>query len=205
MLTLRKVGAAAGLAAPVLAFFCISFAILSYPAFSWTDNALSDLGVVEGPTMTVFNLGLSSTGILAVVFAAGVFSYFEGNASGKVGSTVFAAACVALLCIGIFNEHYSPTHYIVSVAFFSLAPIAFFILTGAFYLKGKRWLALFSVALGTAAAIPWILQFTIHYVPNVAIPEAISAAAIGTWAVAVSATIFDTKVSQIYLTKSKAI
>ena len=189
MLTLRKLGAAAGVAAPVLAFICISFAILSYPAFSWTENALSDLGVVEGAPMTVFNLGLVITGTLAVVFAAGVFSYSEGNVTGKVGSAIFATACVALLCIGIFNEHYSPTHYIVSVAFFSLAPIAFFILTSAFYLKGNRRLALFSVALGVVAATPWILQFTINYVPNVAIPEAISAGAIGVWAVAVSATI----------------
>lgn len=189
MLTLRQVGAAAGVAVPVIAFICISIAIATYPAFSWTENALSDLGVVEGVTMTVFNVGLVTAGILAFVFAAGVFSYFEGSITGKVGSAIFAAACVALLCIGIFNENFRPTHYIVSVAFFSLAPIAFFILTRTFYLRGYRKLALFSVVTGAIAATPWILQFTIYYVPNVAIPEIISAAAIAVWAAAVSATI----------------
>jgi len=189
MLTIKKVGAAAGVAAFALAFICISFAILSYPAFSWTENALSDLGVVEGVTMMVFNFGLAAAGLLAVVFALGVFSYFKGSTAGKVGSAVFAAACVALFCIGIFNEHYSPTHYIVSVAFFSLAPIGFFIMTSAFYLKGNRKLALFSVATGAVAVAPWILYFTIHYAPNVAIPEIISAAAIAIWAVIISAKI----------------
>jgi hypothetical membrane protein len=186
MFSLTKLGAVAGVAAIIVAFVCISVAISSYPQFSWTQNALSDLGVVEGTTMAIFNIGLATSGVLGVVFAAGIFRYFNESVAGRVGAVVFAASCSALFCIGVFNEHYSPTHYVVSVLFFALAPIAFFILTGAFYLSRHRKLAALSIILGAIAASTWILQFTIQYVSNVAIPEAVSAAAISVWAIAVA-------------------
>jgi hypothetical membrane protein len=181
-----RIGAAAGIATPIVAFSCVSVAIASYEPFSWTNNALSDLGVAKGITAPIFDIGLVAAGVLAFVFSAlGLFS-FSKSRLGKVGAVFFADAAIALICIGIFNEHYSPTHYIVSVAFFSLAPIALFILTASFWRENHLALAALSIALGVVAAVPWFLQLTINYVPNVAIPETISAVAISVWAVAVS-------------------
>jgi hypothetical membrane protein len=125
--------------------------------------------------------------VLAFCFAAlGIYSFLSTRLSGKVGAVVFAAATVALTCIGIFNENFNPTHYIVSVAFFSLAPIGLFILTYAFWRSSQRGMAALSIVIGLIAAIPWILQLTINYVANVAIPETISAAAVSVWAVVLS-------------------
>jgi hypothetical membrane protein len=192
----RNIGAAAGLATPIVAFSCISVAISSWSDFNWIDNALSDLGVAPGITAPVFNLGLTTAGVLAFCFATlGIYSFFDKRLIGKVGTAVFAAATVALTCIGIFNENFSPTHYIVSVAFFSLAPIGLFILTYAFWRCSQQGLAIFSVVIGLVAAIPWILQFTINYVPNVAIPETISAVAVSVWAVVLSARLLNRKSS----------
>jgi hypothetical membrane protein len=189
MINLKKIGAAAGLATPVVAFICILSAIASYPVFSWTNNALSDLGVVGGITSLLFNSGLVVGGVLAVIFAAlGLFNYAD-NKSGKVGSAFFSAACLALVLIGIFTEHYRPTHYLVSVAFFALAPIGLFILTYSFYRKGQTGTASLTVASGVIAALPWILQFTIKYVPNVAIPEIISALSVSSWTIIISVNI----------------
>ncbi|MGD6805937.1 MAG: DUF998 domain-containing protein [Candidatus Bathyarchaeia archaeon] len=186
MIDRKRVGAAAGIAAPIVAFTCILSAIASYPLFSWTNNALSDLGVVEGVTSVLFTSGLVTAGVLAVIFAAlGLFNYADSRL-GKAGSIVFAAACMALVLIGIFNENYRPTHYLVSVAFFALAPIGLFILTSWLYRSRQRGTAALTVAIGFIAAIPWILQFTINYVPNVAIPETISALAVGAWAIIMS-------------------
>jgi hypothetical membrane protein len=42
------------------------------------------------------------------------------------------------------------------------------------------------MALGLIAAVPWILEFTIRYAPNVAIPETVSALAIAAWAIVLS-------------------
>ncbi len=45
----------------------------------------------------------------------------------------------------------------------------------------------FTIAVGLVAAIPWILQLTINYVPRVAIPEAISALVIAVWVIVFAA------------------
>jgi hypothetical membrane protein len=191
----QRIGAASGIIAPIIALVCILTAIASYPTFSWSNNALSDLGVVSGLTASLFNLGLFVSGVLAFNFSIfGLFTYFGKNRMGKIGSTVFGAATIALIAISVFNENFSPTHYLVSVAFFTLAPIALFILTFGFWLSHQRRIAAFTVAVGVVAALPWILFFTFNYVPNVAIPEFLSALAISVWAVVIGKKMLSPKV-----------
>jgi hypothetical membrane protein len=120
-------GAASGIIAPVLAFSCILVAVASYAEFSWTDNALSDLGVISGITGPVFNFGLTVSGIFILGFAMfGLFKYFGNSWIGKSGAVAFAATAVALIGIGIANENIRPYHYLFSVAFFVLLPISLF-------------------------------------------------------------------------------
>jgi hypothetical membrane protein len=191
----QRIGADSGIIAPIIAFVCILTAIASYPTFSWTNNALSDLGVVSGITSSLFNLGLFASGVLAFIFSIfGLFTYFGKSWISKIGSTVFGAATIALIAISVFNENFSPTHYLVSVAFFSLAPIALFILTFGFWLSHQRRIAAFTVAVGVAAALPWILFFTFNYLPNVAIPEFLSALAISVWAVVIGKKMLSPKI-----------
>jgi hypothetical membrane protein len=183
----QKTGAVAGLSAPILAFTCILSAIASYPRFSWTNNALSDLGVVKGVTGPLFNFGLYASGFLGFVFAIfGLFSYAGKSLVGKVGTSAFATATVALIAIGVFNESFSETHYAVSVAFFVLVPVSLFIITCALVLSHQTGTAILTVGIGVAAALPWILLFAFDYVPNVAIPETISGLAVSAWTIALS-------------------
>jgi hypothetical membrane protein len=65
----QRLGAFAGIVAPILGFSCILSAIATYAPFSWTNNALSDLGVVVGITGSLFNFGLVASGFLAFNFA----------------------------------------------------------------------------------------------------------------------------------------
>jgi hypothetical membrane protein len=181
-----RTGASAGIVAPIVAFICILTAIASYPQFSWTDNALSDLGVVPGLTESVFNFGLLASGLLSFSFAIfGLYNYLEKNLLGKIGSAVFAGASLALIAISVFTENFSPTHYIVSVAFFVLMPISLFIISGAFLLSHRRNMAVFTVLVAAAAALPWLLLFAFNYVPYVAIPETLSGLSVSLWAVVV--------------------
>jgi hypothetical membrane protein len=192
-MVLSKVGAVAGFTAPVVAFVCMLSAIVIYPQFSWTNNALSDLGVVSGATQWLFNIGLCAAGGLVLIFAVfGLYGFVGKNRFGQGGSAVFAFASVALILIGIFNESFMPIHYAVSVGFFVLVPLALFILTGSFYLNRQHSTALFTVAIGIIAALPWILQFTLNYAPNVAIPETVSALAVSAWTIALSTKILKT-------------
>lgn len=182
----QRLGASSGIVAPILGFICILSAIASYPQFSWTNNALSDLGIVPGITGPLFNFGLLASGVLALNFAMfGLFTYLGKSWVGKIGSAVFAAATVALIAIGVFNESFSPTHYLVSVAFFMLVPLSLFVLPGAFWLWHQRKMAVFTVAVGLVAALPWLLLFVFNYVPNVAIPESVSGIAVSAWAIVV--------------------
>ena len=182
----QSIGAAAGIAAPLLAFTCILTAIASYPAFSWTNNALSDLGVIPGITSLLFNFGLIISGFLSFTFAVlGLYVFLRASWAGKIGTAVFAAANLALMSIGIFNENFSPTHYLVSVAFFTLVPISLFILSCAFWLRYQRGMAVFTVLSGILAALPWLL-LAFNYIPNVAVPEFLSGLAVSAWAVMIA-------------------
>jgi hypothetical membrane protein len=184
---LQKIGAACGFAVPPVAFGAIAAAILSWNEFNWTNNALSDLGVVSGGTAPIFNIGLFSAGVLGVLFAVlGLFNYFSDTRLGRVGALAFAVSTLALMLIGIFNESFRPTHYIVSVMFFASLPLALWIITAALYRRHQTKLAVFTLAASFVAAVPWILLFTVHYVPNVAIPETISGLTGCIWIIIIS-------------------
>lgn len=177
------VGGASGVTAPIIAFTFILISIASYPSFSWTDNALSDLGIIAGITGPVFNFGLYLSGFLVLQFAVfGLFNHLESWV-GRIGAVTFAATAVALIGIGFAPENVVPYHYLFSVAFFVLLPISLFIITAAFAFKRKTKRALFTLLIAATAAAPWILQFTIHYVKGVAIPEFASALAGSIWVI----------------------
>jgi hypothetical membrane protein len=181
-----KVSGICGFLAPITAFALIFSAIASYAEFSWVENALSDLGVVEGITATLFNSGLIIGGVLCLVFATGLFVFLKERVIGKIGAIAFLLGSVALFAIGVFPENVRPTHYIVSVMFFMLLPIAMLIIVGAFLLMHKMRIAAFTLLVAVAAAAPWVLYFAVHYVSGVAIPEAVSAFAGSVWAVTLS-------------------
>lgn len=171
-----------GILSPIIAFTCISLAIASYPQFSWTDNALSDLGVVEGFTAAIFNSGLIAGGVLALIFAIGLFKS-QTTALGKAGALIFILTTISLTAIGAFPENVKPIHYYVSVAFFALSPIALLILCAAFALVGKKKLGLFTFLVALFAVAVWVFQWTVGFGVNVAIPETLSALAASVWAV----------------------
>ena len=190
-----RISGACGILTSVVAFMFISLAIDSAPEFSWTENALSDLGVMPGATTALFNYGLIVSGILGFVFATSLFRvmrFFEVlSADGKLhlllfnrglgGALFFSLACLALIAIGVFPENVRYLHTIASVAFFVLLIIALGRLSIGFWQARQKPLAMFTLLLGVVAAAPWLLLFLIRYVSKVAIPELISAVAGGVW------------------------
>jgi hypothetical membrane protein len=188
---LQRMGAICGVTAPVLAFSCILLAIYSYPPFSWTENALSDLGVVPGMTGLVFNFGLYASGFFVFIFAVfGLFNYLGQRWIGKIAAVAFAAVGLALIGIGFFPETVVPAHYLFSVAFFLFMPISLLIVTVAFAIMHQPKMAAFTLLIAVAAALPWVLLFTLHYVSGVAIPEFLSALAGSAWSVLLSYKMF---------------
>jgi len=178
-----KISGVSSILAPLVAFTFISLAIVYSPQFSWTENALSDLGVMEGVTAVLFNSGLIISGILAIIFACGLFVFLDDRTLGRIGAFIFTLAALALVAIGIFTENFGRIHYYVSVAFFTFAPISMLIICATFFVVGKVKLGLFTFITAITAALVWVLQFAMQYVPNVAIPETISALPVSMWAI----------------------
>jgi hypothetical membrane protein len=179
-----------GVAVPVVAFTFIILSILTYPQFSWTNNALSDLGVVPGITATLFNFGLYASGLMSLTFAIGLYKLLNKNALGKIGAVIFGGACIALEGIGVMPENFGsslsfPFHYVVSVAFFTLVPTALLVIAYHFLITHEKQLAEFTLLIAVTAAAPWLLYFAVQYVPGVAIPELVSALAVSAWSVTI--------------------
>ena len=176
-----KLAGVTGILTPVSAFLFIGLAIISYRQFSWTLNALSDLGVVSGVMALLFNFGLFVSGILALIFSIGLFITLGESTIGKVGAGIFVLACLSLEGISLFPENMRPFHYAFSVAFFVLLPIALLVIVGYYLKTGQKGKAGFTFLVAIIAAAPWVLQFTVPYVSGFAVPEAISAAAGSVW------------------------
>jgi len=164
-----------GIAAPILGFMMIFLAIRLSPWFSWTGNALSDLGV-SGLGAIIFNNGLLMTGSFMMVFFLGFFELSEGSQLGRLGSGIFLMCAILLCAIGFFPETAGAIHQHVSVAFFVSIPIYKFVL-GAFMVRNDmRKVGLLSFITGASAVIVWMPAWS-----SFAIPEMITALAVGVW------------------------
>ena len=183
---LLKTSAVCGFLTPLIALFFISTAICCYPEFNWTENALSDLGVIAGCTSQIFNYGLIISGLLSFIFATGLFQYFNRNNVGRIGSTLFVLASISLISIGLFPENMKPIHYIVSVSFFVLIPTSMLIFALFFCLQKEKRIAVLTFLSAVAAATPWIFYFALRYVSGVAVPEALSAIVFSVWTLVLS-------------------
>jgi hypothetical membrane protein len=181
-----KAAAIAGFVAPSLVFSFILVAIASWSQFNWINNALSDLGVVSGITATIFNIGLIVGGLIFLIFAAGLFKFVGVHWIGKVGVVIFGLACIMLILIGVFNESFSPTHYLVSVGLFTLMPISMLVLVAALWIQGRHMLSLFTLTLSLFAAAVWVLELAVQYTSGVAIPEFVSGLAGAFWVIVMS-------------------
>ena len=158
-----------GIVTPVVGFTLILLAISTAPWFSWTENALSDLGV-SGLTATIFNGGLMATALSMAAFSIGVWELTEGSTIGRAGSGALFLAAAFLFGIGVFPETVRPHHFIFSVAFFVALPVSMFVLSAHMIRGGMRDLGYLTVASGIVAALIWALEWD-----GVAIPEAVSA------------------------------
>lgn len=183
-----KVSGICGIIAPLAAFAGIFLAISNFGAFSWADNALSDLGALGQPTGIFFNTGLIAGGLLSAVFALGFFSLLGKGHLGKIGAAAFFLDSLALVAIGVFPSGVRPLHYYSSVAFFALFPIAGAAIGISLLKNGFARLAALTLALAVVAAGVWLAHWTVlPFGSNVATPEVVAALAAGAWAAALGA------------------
>ena len=113
----RVLGAVATLAA----LGGIAIAIRLDPTFSWTADALSDLGVRER-SAPAFNGGLVLGGLAGLGYAAGLWERGRARTAGRLRAVVFALAMVSMAGIGLFDLT-RPLHGPAAVGFYLLVTV----------------------------------------------------------------------------------
>ncbi|OYR46017.1 MULTISPECIES: DUF998 domain-containing protein [unclassified Halorubrum] len=113
---------ALGAAATLLALGGIAAAVLLDPTFSWTSDALSDLGVRD-PSAPVFNWGLIFGGAVGVGYAVELGRALGGR-TGALRAAVLAIAMVAMAGVGAFDLT-EPLHGPSAIGFYGLVTVAF--------------------------------------------------------------------------------
>ncbi len=167
-----------GIIAPLFGFLIIVSSIWFSPWFSWTGNALSDLGGTEGFEAILFNSGLAMVGALLMMFSTGLFEMTKEDMIGQVGTTMFLIASILLIAVGVINITIEPWHGYVSLGLFVALPLSVAILGVFFFRKKMRFYSLLSLGSAVLAAGIWFLPWA-----AVAIPEALSVVYIGVWAI----------------------
>jgi hypothetical membrane protein len=173
-----RVAGVCGVLNPIIVLTSILLAIYYSPWFSWTENALSDLGV-QGTAAILFNSSLVVGGFLTIIFAIGLREILLNKTLGRIGTLILILDAAVLCAIGIFPETAGDIHLYVSVAFFVLLPISLFLI-GATMMQepSERKLGLFTIIAGVAAATVWMVPWR-----AVAIPEIIAVLAVSVWSI----------------------
>ncbi|AZQ15226.1 DUF998 domain-containing protein [Halorubrum sp. PV6] len=115
---------ALGAAATLFALGGVAAAILLDPTFSWTADALSDLGV-RPRSAPAFNWGLMLGGAAGVGYAVGVWATSARRGVGVAGrAALLALAMVAMAGVGRFDLT-EPLHAPAAIGFYALLTATF--------------------------------------------------------------------------------
>ena len=155
-----------GVLIPIVVFFSIGAALSESPWFSWTQHALSDLGV-EGISAFFFNNGIILAGLLLLIFAYGL----SKKLTRKTGAYSLVISSLALVGVGLFPMTIFALHFALSVMFFVFLVLALFII--GLTIKNNK----FEHALGLAAIIFAFIAccstIFLKFIEGIAIPELI--------------------------------
>ena len=166
-----------GLVAPFFGFGMVFLSIWVSPWFSWTGNALSDLGA-EGFGSILFNMGLPMTAALMMMFGTGLYEMMKGDTVGQIGCGSYLLGCVFLIGIGVANITIEPWHWYMSVGFFVTMPLSVAVIGLFCFRRRMRFYSLLAWGTALLAAGIWFLPWS-----AVAMPEALSAAYVSVWMV----------------------
>lgn len=169
-----------GIAGSVVGFGTTLLATVLSPSFSWTANALSDLGAPTAANPWLFNGGLVAAGLVSLPFAWVLFASAR-HLVERLGAAVFAATVADLALIGAFPEG-TALHFPLSVGYFTLLSFALWIYGSGTVLAGDARRGLAAIWLGLGNVLVWVL-WSAFGTAGVAIPEILGSIVLLTWVV----------------------
>jgi hypothetical membrane protein len=159
---------------PIIFVVGLAYVVSQNPWFSFTHNALSDMGSLHNPKGYIFNDLVMTTA--AVGFGAAVLFMTKGHAY------LLPFAMAALFLVGVFPEELK-WHGPSAVLFYLLALLDITVVGLKMYASGSGAGALWSI-LGMLTLITIVLMAKYRWpVRGLAVPELIGAVVILSWVV----------------------
>lgn len=171
-----KVMAKFGTPSSIIGALMIGISILSATNWSFTQNTLSELGVMGAGGAIIYNSGLLMAGSTAMILAAGLFEFTDRDTIGQVGSAIFLAYSVSVCILGISILDLGSWVQYVSPAIYMMIPACSIILGYTFYNKGMKTEA----ALGAVSAVVGIGMWALGGPVN-AVNQVIALAPFSVW------------------------
>ena len=103
-----KIAAWFGTLAPICTFLSIGISVALSSWFSWTNHALSDLGVSE--VAYIFNFGFILTGLFLMIFAIAYIRIEHHNQLGLIATIGLFFLSIGVMGIGLFTEAFIEMH-----------------------------------------------------------------------------------------------
>lgn len=169
-----------GVASSLVGFAAVLYATGLSPTFSWTANALSDLGAPGAATAGTFNGGLVAAGVIALPFAWVLFDAARHPVE-RLGAVLFAATVADLALIGAFPTG-TALHFPLSVGYFTLLSVTLWTHGTGTVLAGNARRGLVSIWLGLGNTLVWVAWSAVG-TEGVAIPEFLGSVVLFAWVV----------------------
>ncbi|WP_123537272.1 DUF998 domain-containing protein [Halosimplex salinum] len=177
---LPRVPPVVGLAAVVVAFGGVSYAMIAAPWFSPFVNALSDLGARGAVTAPIFNGSLLVGGALGVGFVVSVLA--DTDHPIRTAGALFGLLAMAFMAlVGVFPLPH-PLHGVVAIPFFLFLTLAVLLWGAGDYADDRPVRGLVLVLAGVLHLVSWAWWALFPWFPpGIAIPELVGSVAFALW------------------------
>ncbi|WP_436906683.1 DUF998 domain-containing protein [Halosimplex marinum] len=178
--SLKRVPSSLGLAAVVVAFGGVVYAMVAAPWFSPLYYALSDLGARGVVTAPIFNGALLVGGALGTGFVVAVLADTD-HPIRRAGGLFGLLAMLFMALVGAFPLPH-PLHGVVAVPFFLFLTLAVFLWGAGDYAADRPVRGLVLVLLGVLHVVSWAWWALFPWFPpGIAIPELVGSVAFAVW------------------------
>jgi len=123
---LRKIGGVCGIISPIGGWTVLLLIIANSPWFNWREEYISVFGVA-GRTTWLFNNCLIITGILSLIFAAGLGKSLAPSKLSKMSMTSLILSSLTLSAMGILPRTTYLPHNLASMASFTFTALSLFL------------------------------------------------------------------------------
>lgn len=169
-----------GVAGSLLGWTAVVAAVVSSAQFSWTQNAISDLGATTEAEPWLLNAGLLFGGLLVTPFGLWLWQRADRSIQ-QLGAVTFCLTGLSLAAIGAFPIG-TPVHLPVSVNFHTIGTISLLLygsgsITASYVRRGL--VSLWFVLVHLLSWLVWSAGLRVG--PGLAIPELVGTVLFTGW------------------------